>query len=165
MIRCPTPEVGSYLKNVAVSQILDLLACEVARVQGQPACKKKKRDDVSSDVSGHGGSWTTTPPSAHADRSFDVSRRRVEKVAAGARSCENQRSGTVLKCVKKNVLPLGENVEIDGTLVAYSRNCFAQGIPHHHGLQLLSAEMDRWPVFSRSCSSKLQRFHRCLKGW
>ena len=121
---------------------------------------QKRRKDVSSDVSGPGGSWTTTPPSAHADRSFDVSRWRVEKVAPGAKSCENQRSGTVLKCVKKNVLHLVENVEIDGTLVANSRYCFAQGIPHHHGLQLLSAEMDRWQLFSRSCSSKLQRFHR-----
>ena len=67
--------------------------------------------------------------------------------------------GTFLKCVKENVLPLVEHVEIGNALVAYSRS------PHHHGLQLLAAVMDRWPLFSRFGSRKFPRFHSCLKGW
>ena len=42
------------------------------------------------------GFWTTTPPFGHADRSSDVSRWKVGRVALEAKSCANPRSTTVL---------------------------------------------------------------------
>ena len=50
--------------------------------------------------------------------------------------------GKFLKFVKERALPLDEDVEIDGALVAYS-NDFVQGFQHHHGSQLLATVMDR----------------------
>ena len=81
-----------------------------------------------------GGFRTTTPPFAHADPSFDVSRWKVENLllertaarTLAARRFYQTALRTFLKCVKENVLTLGEDVEIDGALVAYSRNCFLQ---------------------------------------
>ena len=43
-----------------------------------------------------GGFWTTTPPIAHAGRSFDASRWKVGRIAPGAKSCEVTRSATEL---------------------------------------------------------------------
>ena len=57
-----------------MSKSLDELAREVARVQGQPAGKEEGSE------SGDG---------LDADRSIDVSRWKVGKVAPGAMSCEN----------------------------------------------------------------------------
>ena len=50
VIWCPTPEEGSCLKILAVSTCFWELACEGARVQGQPPGKEE--DDRSSVVSG-----------------------------------------------------------------------------------------------------------------
>ena len=80
-----------------------------------------------------GGSRATTPLCAHANRSFDVSRWRVEKVALEAKSCEKSRSatvfitpllGTFLKYGKERALHLVEDVENAGALVD-SRNGFS----------------------------------------
>ena len=73
--------------------------------------------------------------------------------------------GTLLIFFKDHALPLVEDVEIDGALVACSNHCFVQGVQHHHGSQLLTAVMVRWPSFSRFGSRVLLRFHRCLKEW
>ena len=94
----------------------------------------------------------------------------VGGIALGAKRCEHTRSGTVnhqtalgtfLKSVKERALHLVEDVEVDGALVAYSNDCFVQGVQHHHGSQLLAAVMDRWPSFSRFESEEnFLRFHR-----
>ena len=73
--------------------------------------------------------------------------------------------GPFHKCVKERVLPLVEDVETDGSLVAYSNDCFDKGVQHHHGSLLLAAVMDRWRLFSRFGPRKLPRFHTCSKGW
>ena len=57
--------------------------------------------------------------------------------------------GKFLKLGKERALPLDEDVEIDGALVEYSKNCVAQGILHHHGSRRVAAVIDRWPSFSR----------------
>ena len=57
--------------------------------------------------------------------------------------------GSFLKFVQKRTLPLAEDVKIDGALVAYSNDCFLQGVQHHHGSQLLAVVTDLWPSFSR----------------
>ena len=56
---------------------------------------------------------------------------------------------TFLKSVKERLLPLVENVKIDGALVACSNDCFVQEVQQYHVLQPLAAEMDRWPSLSR----------------
>ena len=97
---------------------------------------------------------TTTPPSAHAGRSFGASRRKVGRIALGTKSCQDTRSTTQppnrswdAPQICEGALPLVEDVEIDGVLVAYSNDCFVEGVQHHHGSQLLAAVMDRWPSF------------------
>ena len=110
--------------------------------------------------------------SAHAGRSSDVSRWKVGRIAPerravrtlAARRTYQTALGTFLKFVKERALPLVEEVEFDGVLVAYSNDCFVQGVPHHHGSQLLAAVMDRWPSFSRFGSRKLPRLSRFVKG-
>ena len=124
----------------------------------------KKRATACAEVS-TGGIWTATPPIAHAGRSLDVPRRKVGGVAVGAKSCKNPRSETELShcswvvhqvCAEAHAF-LVEDVEIDGAQVAYSNGCSLQGVPHHHGSQVLAAVMDRWPSFSRFGSRKLPR--------
>ena len=135
VIRRPTPKVVFCLKKVTVSKILEELAREVARVQGQPAGKeedgrdqRRRRAAVSAEVR-TGGLWKSTPPFAHADRSFDVSRWKVERVAPRTMGCERRSyliaRRTFLKWMKWRAFPLVEDVEIDGALVAYSNNCSA----------------------------------------
>ena len=51
--------------------------------------------------------------------------------------------GTFLTFGKDRTLHLVEDVEVDGALVAYSNDCFVQGVQHHHGSQLRAAVMDR----------------------
>ena len=51
------------------------------------------------------------------------------------------------------------------SLVAYSNDCFVQGVQHRQGSQLLAAVVDRSPPFSHFGSRKLPSFHRCLQGW
>ena len=67
--------------------------------------------------------------------------------------------GSFLEFVHKRTILLVADVEIDGALVAYSNDCFLQGVQHHHGSQLLAPVMGRWPSFSRFGSRKLARFH------
>ena len=74
--------------------------------------------------------------------------------------CRDGRSGEL---ILERALPLVEDFEIEEALVAYSNDCFVQGVQHHHGSQLLAAVMDRWPPFSRFGSRKLPMPHRCLK--
>ena len=50
VIRCPTPKVGSCLKNVTMPKSLEALAREVARVQGKPAAMEE--DSEISDENG-----------------------------------------------------------------------------------------------------------------
>ena len=88
-IRCPTPQEGSCLKIVAVSKSLWELACEGAQLRDQ----RRKRANAHAEVS-TGGFWTTAPPIAHADRPLDVSRRKIGRVALGAKSCEYPCSAT-----------------------------------------------------------------------
>ena len=76
-----------------------------------------------------------------------------------ARRSHQTALGTFLKFGKERALPLVEDVEIDGALVAYSNDCFIQRVQHHHGSQLLAAVMDRCPSFSRFGSGKLPRNH------
>ena len=45
--------------------------------------------------------------------------------------------------LQKRTLPVVEDVEIDGALVAYSNDCFLQGVQHHSGSQFLAAVKDR----------------------
>ena len=107
---------------------------------------------------------TMTSPLAHLGRSsLDVSRKKVGRIAE-AKSCGSTRSTAessttllkkFLKLAPKRTLPLVEDVEIDGTLVAYSNECFVQGVEHHRVSQLLAAVMDRWPSFTRFGSTKL----------
>ena len=61
--------------------------------------------------------------------------------------------GTFLKFVQERALPLVEDVEIDGALVAYSNDCFVQGVEHYHVSQLLAI---------RFGSRKHPKLHRCL---
>ena len=110
VIRCPTPKVLSCLKNVAVSQSLEELAREFARVQGQPAGREE--DSETSDENGPstcaevrmGSVWTTTPPFAHSGRSFHVSRWKVGRIAPGAESCEDSRSTFAASCCRDGSL-------------------------------------------------------------
>ena len=128
---------------MAVSKSLKELAREGARVQGQPAGREE--DDGSSDVSGPlpvSKPARVVPgrqhrPVAHANRSFDVSKRRVGRVVPGAKNCENPRSatdcfvstllGTFLTRVKERVLPLIGDVELDGVLGRVLRELLCPG--------------------------------------
>ena len=82
--------------------------------------------------------------------------RRAGRTVA-ARQNHQTALGKFLKFVQKSTLPLVENVEIDGALVAHSNACSAQGVQHHNGSQLLAAVMYRWPPFSSCGSSILPR--------
>ena len=74
--------------------------------------------------------------------------RRVVKTLA-ARWNYQTALGTSLRFVMQHAFPLVEDVEIDGALVAYSNDCFVQGLQHHHVSQLLAAVMDRCLSFDR----------------
>ena len=93
VIRCPTQKVVSCLQNVTMRRSLEVLAREVARVQGQPAGQRggqlnlrRKRASSCAEVR-TGSVWTTAQPSAHAGR-FDV--------APAAKSCEDTGNTTEL---------------------------------------------------------------------
>ena len=73
----------------------------------------------------------------------------LERRAVGTLANDQTALGTFLKFV--------EDVDIDGALVAYSNDCIAQRVQHHHGSQLRAAVMDRWPSCSRFGSRKLRR--------
>ena len=96
-----------------------------------------------------------------------------EKVAHEAKSCKyttvkrNYQTvlGSFLKFVQKHTRPLVTDGEIDGALVAYSNDCFLQGVLHHHLSQLPAAVIGHWPSFSHFVTRKLPIFHRCLKWW
>ena len=72
--------------KATVSKGLEEMAREIARIQGQRAKPKSTGN----------GSWTATPPFAHADRPFTVAKWTVGRVTPGAASCENPRSATEL---------------------------------------------------------------------
>ena len=156
----PDARCGILSEGCKLCPSVEELAREVARVQGQPAGEEEGSESSDENVPLPGAEvrtsrvWTTTPAFAHAGRSCDVSKRKVGKVAPGAMNCENPQFyqtalRTFLKWVKERMLPLVENVEIDGTLLAHSTHCFALGNLHHHGSQLLAAVMDRWQGFRK----------------
>ena len=170
MILCRTVKVVSCLKNVTMSKSLEELAREGARVQGQSAGKEE--DDGTSDESGPMPVSKSTPvvsDSRHHRwrmlidhlmcRDGELEQLLLERGAVktlDARRIYQTAVGTFLKC---------GDAEIDGALVAYSKNCFAHGVLRHHRSQLRAAVMGLWPSFSRSGPRKLPTFHQCLKSW
>ena len=148
-VRCPTRAVAACLKSLTNSKSLQKLARVVARFRGQPAGKEVvnetsdgKRAITYAEVN-TGGFLTTTPPPAHAGRSFEASllERRTVRTNT-ARQNHQTALGKFLKFVQKRTHPLVEDVEIDGALVAYPNDCFVQGVQHHNG----------------------SKFHRCSDG-
>ena len=49
-----------------------------------------------------------------------------------------------LKCAKERALHLVEDVEVNDAQVVHPNDCFVPEVQHHHGSQLLAAEMNRW---------------------
>ena len=147
-------------------KVVSILSDECSSVQeSQPPVQRRKRANADTE-SRTGGFWTTTPPTAHDDRSYEVAEWKVGKVSPRAKSCENPRSAADLsdraglKCVKERAVALVRSAEIDDDLLAHSNNCFVQEVQHHHGSLPLAAVMDRWPSFSRFGSRQHLGFHR-----
>ena len=129
--------VGSCLKSVTdvqESRGAGTRSCASSR----PACwqrggqrNQRRNGPLPVPKSARGSVWTTTPPFAHAGRAFDVSRRKVGRIAPGARAgappAARPNHRTVASIWKERPLHLVEDVEIDGALVAYSNNCFCPG--------------------------------------
>ena len=152
----------------------------LSRLSGLPLLGRilrRKRDAAG--VEGRtGGVWTTTPPFAHAGRSFGVSRWKVGRVALGSKSCEDSRNTTELSILGRSFKPfLGRSSSLyrsapflwsktskSTVLWLRLRTVALYGVQHHYGSQLLAAVMDGWPSFSRFGSRQLPSFHRCLKG-
>ena len=140
--------------SVAVSNSLEELTFEVARVQCQPGGKEETSDE---------NGLPLVPKSARAvfgrqhhrlrmlvdhfmcrDRRSEESLLERRYVRALAAPWNYQTTmGTFFKFVEKRALPLVEDVEINGASVAYSNDCFVHGVQHHHRSQLLAAVMDR----------------------
>ena len=136
VIRCPTPKMVSCPKNVTVSRGWH---AKLRECKAQPAGKeegsevqRRKRASAGAEVR-TGYFWTSTPPFSHADRSFDVSRWKLGNVAPASSRYENPRRFIKLKWVKERVLPLFEDVKIEGALVAHSKKLLCPGILHHQG--------------------------------
>ena len=95
---------------------------------------------------------SAAPPSADAGRPFDVSRWKVGRIAPGERTARtlaarrNHQTAfwTFLKLVQERALPLVEDVEIDGALVAYSNDCFVQECSFTMVHSFFAAAIDRW---------------------
>ena len=117
-------------------------------MQGQPAGKEE--DSETSDEN------EPLPPDGRSEDSL-LERRAVKTLAA--RHNPKTSLGKFLMVVQMRALPLVEDVEVDGALVAYSNDCSVQGVQHHNGSQHLVAMMERWPSFSRYGSSKLPMNH------
>ena len=177
-LRCPTPKLVSCLKDVSVSKNLEDLAREVVWLQGQPVGKKEDSETIDENgplfvpksarvVSGrqhHRLRMLVDHLMCRDGRSEEsLLERRVVRTLAARRNYETA-LGTFLKFVKERALPLVEDVEIDGVLVAYSNDCFIQGVQHHHGSQLRAALMDRWPSFSRFGSRKTSEVPSVFDG-
>ena len=134
--------------------------------RGGRRVQRRKRAAAGADVR-IGGFWTSAPRLCRlichlVCRNGKLNQLVLQRTAAGtlaARRVNQTTVGTFLKCVDENVLPLEEDVEIDGALVAYSKKkkCFALGIPHPIEFRLLASVKDRWPLFSRSEFNRLLR--------
>ena len=166
---CPAPKQVSLLKHVAVSKSFEELARKVAGVQGQLSGKEED-----SDTSGENGPLPVPQPAqvvsgrghdrlrllvnllmcrdARSKESF-MEQRAVRTLVA--RKHHQTARGKFLMFVQKRTLPLVEDVESDGALVAYSNDRSVHGVERHNGSQLLAAVVDRWLSFSRFGSSKL----------
>ena len=72
-----------------------------------------------------------------------------------ARKHHQTARGKFLMFVQQRTLPLVEDIESDGALVAYSNDRSVQGVERHNGSQLLATVVDRWLSFSSFGSSKL----------
>ena len=116
-----------------------------------------------------GGVWATTPPFAHAVRSFEVSRGKDGRVSLGTKSCEDTRSTTELSNHSWDVPQCVQQRAPSGRRRGNRRwfGCVFERLlcPGSSASPFLAAVMDRWPSFSRFGSRKLPRFHRCLQGW
>ena len=75
--------------------------------RGRQQVQRRKRAAAGAEVR-TGAFWTSTPPFSQTDRSFDVSRRKVGKVALGAMSCENPRSTKFSSNCVSDVPQVGE---------------------------------------------------------
>ena len=84
-----------------------------------------------------------------------MSRREVGRVALGVKSLKKPRSET--ESPNWHSFPLVGDGEIDGAFVAYSNDCFLQGVHYHHGSHLLAAVTDRRPSCSRFVSVQFPR--------
>ena len=121
--------------------------------------QRRKRAITCAEVN-TGGFLTTTPPPAHADRSFEellLERRTVRTNAA--RQNHQTALGKFLKFVQKRTHPLVEDVEIDGALVAYPNDCSVKGVQHHNGSKFHVVVIDCWLSFNHFRSSKLPKSH------
>ena len=101
-IRRPTVKVASFLekcndlKESRGAGTRSSASSRPARWQrGGQRNQRQKQDTARAEFS-TGGFWTTAPPTAHAGRSFDVSRRKIGGVVHGAKRCKNLRSETEL---------------------------------------------------------------------
>ena len=161
------------MKGVTNSKGLEKLAREDARVQGQRAGKEE--DSETSNENGPllapKSAWfldddTTACACMLVDHLMCRDGRSEESLlergavrTPSARQSHQTARGKFLKFVLKRTLPLVEDAEIDGALIAYSNDCSDQGVQHHTGSQLLATVLDRWPSFCRCWSSKVRRNH------
>ena len=156
VIRCPTQEVVSCLRNVTMSKSLEELAREVARVQPTPAPLAKRRTVGPATKAGHcrcrsPHGWflddEITGCVAQVDRSFDVSRWKDGRVAPGAKSCETPRIATNFSIRGWDVPQVCEGACAPSGRRRRSRRYSGRVLgnsQHHQGSQLLAAVMDRW---------------------
>ena len=86
--------------------------------RGGQRVQRRKRAAASAEIR-TGGFWTLTPPFAHTDTSYDVSRESSQRDGY-----INPRFGRS-SWAKERAFPLVEKVGIDGALISYSKNCFA----------------------------------------
>ena len=144
-IWCPTPKLISRLKHVAASKSLVELTRDGARVQGQPAGKEED-----SETSDEIGPLPVPKPSqvvsgrrrhrlrllvnhfmCRDGRSKESVLERRDVRTLAARRNHPTALGTFLKFGKERALHLVEDVEVEGSLVAYSNDCSVQGVQHH----------------------------------
>ena len=177
VIRCPTPKVGSCLKNVTMSNSLEELARGVARVQGQPAGKEE--DSEARDKNGP----LLVPKSArvvsgrqhHRLRMLvdhlmcrdgrvveSLLERRAVRTLAARRSHPSvpHRSWSVLPVWKGARAPSGRTRRSPRCPGCLFEQSFCPGSSASSRFTASCCSDGSLPSFSRFGSSKLPRFHR-----
>ena len=75
--------------------------------------------------------------------------------------------GKFLKSWTERPLHLDEDVEVNDAQVVYPNDCSVPEVQHHHGSQLLAANIDRWLSSTRFGSNRLPRNHlrltKCIR--